>query len=157
MILTPMPEVVSGKASLDALDRFLSRCKVKRVAVITGPRVRKIHGFQDILASASSGNRMVFVYDGTQADPTFDGASDACCFAKGAGAQAVGQRRAQAAQRRGATGLGLLRALCDRNRHRHGSTSSVGARVRTGAGSQPVVPDDDWTPCRSGRSRADSL
>ena len=89
MILTPMPEVVSGKASLDALDRFLSRCKVERVAVITGPRVRKIHGFQDILASASSGNRTVSVYDGTQADPTFDGASDACSFAKSAGAQAV--------------------------------------------------------------------
>ncbi len=89
MILTPMPEVVSGKASLEAFDRFLLRYDVQNLAVITGPRVRQITGFDDILACALGHGRIVSVYDNTKADPTFEGAMEACRFAHETGAEAV--------------------------------------------------------------------
>ena len=89
MLLAPMPEVVSGRASLDALDRFLARHHARRVLVVTGPNVRKIADFQAIIDAITSQGRQVVLYDNTRADPSIELAGEACAFAKKALVHAV--------------------------------------------------------------------
>lgn len=89
MLLAPMPEVVSGRASLDALDRFLARHHARRVLVVTGPNVRKIAGFQAIVDTITAQGRQIVIYDNTRADPSIELASEACAFAKKALVHAV--------------------------------------------------------------------
>jgi alcohol dehydrogenase class IV len=89
MILSPMPEIISGNPALEALDKFLVRKQVQRVIIITGPRVRLIPGFQKILGAASGKNREVKIYDRTQEDPSFENVAEASHFANVFAAQAV--------------------------------------------------------------------
>jgi len=88
-MLSPMPEVVSGRASLEALDRYLTRSKAEKVVIITGPHVRHLPGFESIIDSASSRRRSLAIFDRTQADPTVELAMEASAFAQNFGAQAV--------------------------------------------------------------------
>lgn len=87
MKLSPVPKVVGFEEAGPALAALLRG--LLRVVVVTGPNVRRLEGFEALLAHLSAEGREVFVWDGSRADPTLGLVREAGAFARSCRAQAV--------------------------------------------------------------------
>jgi alcohol dehydrogenase class IV len=81
--------VVSGKACLETLHRFLSRERIQSLVIVTGPHVSKLPEFGILREACAQAGRSVAVFDRTTADPSFEVVRSAASFARDFGAQAV--------------------------------------------------------------------